>query len=396
MSPEPEHPSTPEAPGSPAPVPDDARGPAPQDAPAPGPRVPVFDGHNDALAKLWAWGDDEGRAFRDPAAPRPEPPEGRFGGPYPYDHLDLARAREGGLSGGLFACFVPPARGGAPRAQPEALAAVLAQVAILRRMARLSGGALRPCRTAAEVEAAPRGSLAAVLHLEAADAIDPGLDALEVLHAAGLRSLGLVWSHANAFATGAPFRAGATSEDDGPGLTDAGRALVRACDDLGILVDTSHLNAAGLRDVARLSRRPVVATHSNAHALAPTSRNLTDDQLDLIAGTGGVVGLNFGTSFLRHDLRRDPDTGLDVMVRHLEHLMGRLGEGGVALGSDLDGTPPPAAIGDAAGFARLVAALRAAGWDEALIARVARGNWLRVLRDAEGRPGRPAPAGPSP
>ena len=345
--------------------------------------MPVFDGHNDALARLWAQGDDAGASFLDPAAPRPEPPEDRFAGRYPYDHLDLPRARAGGLAGGLFASFVPPARGGATRPQPEALAIVLSQVAILRRIARASGGAVRHCRTAAEVEAAPPGTLAAVLHLEGADAIDPGLDALEALHAAGLRSLGLVWSHANAFAAGTPFRAGATSEDGGAGLTCAGRALVAACDDLGILLDTSHLNAAGLRDVARLSRRPVIATHSNAHALAPTSRNLTDAQLDLIAGTGGVVGLNFGTSFLRADLRRDPDTGLDVMLRHLEHLLGRLGEGGVALGSDLDGAPPPAAIGDTAGFARLVAALRAHGWGEALIARVARENWLRVLRDAE-------------
>ena len=380
----PHDPTPPEAPRRPAPNPHD---------PGHGPPVPIFDGHNDALAKLWALGDDAGARFLDPAAPRPRAPRARFGGRYPYDHLDLPRAREGGLSGGLFACFVPPGRRGARRSQPAALRAVLAQVAILRRLARASGGAVRHCRTAAAieaaVEAAPEGALAAVLHLEAADAIDRRLDALEVLHAAGLRSLGLVWSHPNAFATGAPFRAGQTSEDGGPGLTDAGCALVRACDEMGILVDTSHLNAAGLRDVARTSRRPLIATHSNAHAVAPTSRNLTDDQLALIADTGGLVGLNFGTSFLRPDLRRDPDTGLEVMVRHLDHLVERLGEGGVAFGSDLDGAPPPAPIGDASGFQRLVTALRAHGWDEALIGRVARGlrNWLRVLASAEAPPG---------
>ena len=233
------------------------------------------------------------------------------------------------------------------------------------------------------MEAAPRGGRSpAVLHLEGADAIDPGLDALEVLHAAGLRSLGLVWNHANAFATGTPFRRG-SPEDGGPGLTDAGRALVRACDALGILVDASHLNAAGLRDLARVSRRPLVATHSNAHAIAPTSRNLTDDQLAMIADTGGIVGLNFGTSFMRPDLSREPDTPLDLMAQHLEHLLERLGEGGVAFGSDLDGAPPPRDIGDASGFQHLIAELRRRGWDEALIARVARGNWLRALERAE-------------
>ena len=350
-----------------------------------GPTVPVFDGHNDALARLWAWGDDAGATFLDPAAPRPAgaPRPDRFGRRYPFDHLDLPRARTGGLSGGFFACFVPPRRRGARRAQPGALAAVLGQAAILRRLARASEGAVRQCRTAADVRGAPARTLAAVLHLEAADAIDPGLDALEVLRAAGLRSLGLVWSHANAFATGTPFRAGATAEDGGPGLTDAGRALVRACDELGILIDLSHLNAAGFRDVAALSRRPLIATHSNAHAIAPTSRNLTDWQLDAIAGTGGVVGLNFGVSFLRPDLRGDPDTPLEVMVRHLDHLVDRLGEGGVALGSDLDGAAPPATLRDASGFQALIAALRRHGWDEELIACVARENWLDALAAAE-------------
>ena len=356
------------------------------DAP-PGPTVPIFDGHNDALARLWAWGDEAGRTFLDAGVPRPPGPPvpGRYGR-WPYDHLDLARARAGGLAGGLFACFVPPGRRGVRRPQRSALGAVLAQVAILGRMERASGGALRRCRTAAEVEAAPEGTLAAVLHLEGADAIDPGLDALEVLHAAGLRSLGLVWSHANAFAAGTPFRAGATSADGGPGLTDAGRALVRACDELGILVDVSHLNDAGLRDAARVSRRPLVATHSNAHAIAPTSRNLTDEQLALFAERGGVVGLNLGTSFLRPDLSRAADTPLELVVRHLDHLRERLGEDGVAIGSDLDGAGPPAAIGDAAGMQAVPAALRAHGWDEPSIARVAHGNWLRVLREAEAPP----------
>ena len=331
--------------------------------------VPIFDGHNDALARLWAWGDHDGRSFLDPTA-RPVP--GR--GSWPYDHLDLPRARAGGFGGGLFACFVPPVKG-RPRPQPEALAVVLAQSAILRRMERASQGAVRQCRTAAEVEAS--SGLAVVLHLEAADAIDPGLDALEVLHAAGLRSLGLVWNHANAFATGIPFRRG--TPEDGPGLTDAGRALVRACDELGILIDVSHLNAAGLRDVAEVSRNPFVASHSNVHALAPTSRNLTDDQLAILAERRGLVGLNFGTSFLREDLSRNPDTPLETMLRHLDVLRDRLGEHGVGFGSDLDGADPPDPIGDASGLQALPAALRRHGWSTDAVERVARTNWLRIL-----------------
>ena len=105
-----------------------------------------------------------------------------------------------------------------------------------------------------------------MLHLEGAEPIGPRLDELEVLHAAGMRSLGLVWSRPNAFATGVPFGFPG-SPDQGPGLTAAGRALVRACGELGVLVDVSHLNERGFWDVAELGDAPLVASHSGAHVL---------------------------------------------------------------------------------------------------------------------------------
>ena len=131
--------------------------------------------------------------------------------------------------------------------------------------------------------------LAAVAHLEGAEAVDPDLDSLELWHAAGLRSLGPVWSRPNAFAHGVPF-AFPSSPDTGPGLTPAGRALVGRCAELGIAFDLSHLNEAGFWDVARLDRAPLIASHSGVHALCPASRNLTDEQLDAIGASGGLVG----------------------------------------------------------------------------------------------------------
>ena len=200
-----------------------------------------------------------------------------------------------------------------------------------------------------------------------------------MLHAAGLRSIGPVWSRPNIFGTGVPFRFPG-DPDEGPGLTEAGKALVRACNRLGILVDLSHLNAAGFRDVAALSDKPLVATHSNAHALSAASRNLTDRQLDAIAESGGVVGLNYAVGFLRDDGRRVSDTALTVMIRHLDHLLARLGEGGVALGSDFDGALIPREIGDVAGLPALVGAMRQAGYGDALVERICWGNWMDVLR----------------
>src|SRR5439155_17471941 len=149
--------------------------------------------------------------------------------------------------------------------------------------------------------------LAAIMHIEGAEAIDPDLDSLEVFYQAGLRSLGPVWSRPNAFGEGVPFRFPG-SPDTGPGLTPKGRELVRACNRLGILIDLSHLNEQGFWDVARLSAAPLVATHSCAHALCASSRNLTDKQLDAIKESDGMVGLNFAVCFLREDGANDADT----------------------------------------------------------------------------------------
>lgn len=336
--------------------------------------IAIFDGHNDLLSCLQDEGETASQGFF----------AGRDG------DITLAKCRAGGFAGGLFAIW--PTNDPATRvdpmatlrvfpeiAQPRALADTLAQAAIFARLTRSWPDALRACRTVAEIEAArAEGAIAAVLHLEGAEAIGPDLDLLHLLHAAGLRSLGPVWSRPNLFGHGVPFNFPA-SPDTGPGLTEAGRALVRDCDRLGILVDLSHLNEAGFWDVAAVSQRPLVATHSAAHALTPATRNLTDKQLDAMAERGGLVGLNFGCAFVRPDGVKNPDTAPSVLIRHLDHLLDRLGEGGVALGSDFDGTMIPAFLRDAAGLPRLVQAMRDAGYGETLIRRICWDNWMGVL-----------------
>ncbi len=356
--------------------------------------LPIFDGHNDTLLRLFGRTGGE----RDWAG---------FFARGERGHLDLPRAREGGLGGGFFAVFVPtdpdapkpedtmpattsdtddlnlrpvPPTPGLAYAQRTALA----MTAGLFRIEAQSAGAVKVVRTAGELATCLQdGALAAILHFEGAEAIDTDLDALEIFHRAGLRSLGLVWSRPNAFAHGVPFRF-PHSPDTGPGLTDAGRELVRACNRLRIMIDLSHLNERGFWDVAALSDAPLVATHSNAHALCPTTRNLTDRQLDAIRDSDGMVGLNFAVGFLREDGKNDADTLLDTMVRHIDHLVGRLGLDRVGLGSDFDGATIPRAIGDAAGLPRLVAALRERGYDDAALRKLAHENWVRVLKKTWG------------
>ncbi|NBC95918.1 MAG: peptidase [Deinococcus-Thermus bacterium] len=334
--------------------------------------IPVFDGHNDTLSAALRHPE------RDLAVRQTE------------GHVDAVRAREGGLAGGFFAMFVagdgsggpgparpdPPAPEG-PIDPDHALRTTLHMLALLRRLE--ARGVLRVCTSADDVEAAmAEGVLAAVPHVEGAEAVCD-LDVLETLHALGLRSLGLVWSRPNRYATGVPF-AFPGSPDVGPGLTVAGRELVAACDRLRIVLDVSHLNEAGFWEVLERSERPVVASHSNVHALCPSPRNLTDAQLDALAERDGLVGLNFAVGFLREDGANDVGTPIETLVRHLDHLLARLGEDRVALGSDFDGATLPDALSDASRLPRLFDALARHGWDEPLLRKVAHGNWLALLR----------------
>src|SRR5258705_4988731 len=160
------------------------------------------------------------------------------------------------------------------------------------------------------------------------------------------------------------------------GLPPAGEKLVSACNEMKILVDLSHIPEKGFWDVARLSKAPLVATHSNAHALCPSPRNLTDRQLAAIRDTQGMVGLNFATCFLRPDGNMRRDTEVELMVRQLDYLIEKVGEDHVGFGSDFDGAVVPAEIGSAGGLPALVGALRQSGYPEPLLRKLGETNWV--------------------
>ncbi len=339
----------------------------------------VFDGHNDVLLRL-------GR------------PDG--GGPGAFfergdrGHLDLPRAREGGFAGGFFAVWIPSPKEQTPERTPRKLPPALdtayalrqsvAATAMLFRIEDRSDGKFRVVRSAAELQRClDEKVMPAVLHFEGADAIDTDLDTLHVLYRAGLRSLGLVWGRPNAFAEGVAVHF-QRSPDTGPGLTEAGRNLVRACNNLRIMIDVSHLNERGFWDVAALTDAPLVATHSNAYALCPSTRNLTDPQLDAITASDGMVGLNFAVNFLREDAARDASTPLEVMVRHIDYLVERIGIDRVGFGSDFDGVLISQEIGDVSGLPSLMSALRDRGYDDGALRKLAHENWVRVLRKTWG------------
>ncbi len=344
---------------------------------------PTFDGHNDILLRLHRnpanrdaiWLTGEGRG-----------------------HLDLPRMKQGGFAGGFFAIYIPSptahdapdhmtAMQNPPYALPlgalitddQALPVAMSMARHLLWMERSSHGAFKICRTAAEIRACLQtGIIAGIMHMEGAEAIDAELDNLHVFHAMGLRSLGPVWSRPTIFGHGVPF-AYPGSPDTGEGLTDAGKRLVLTCNQLKIMLDLSHLNEAGFNDTARLSDAPLVATHSNAHAVTASSRNLTDRQLGMIRDSRGMVGLNFATSFLRRDGRQSADMGWDDILRHLDHLLAHLGEDHLGLGSDFDGATLPQGIGDVTGLPALQQAMIDHGYGPALMKKLCHENWLALL-----------------
>jgi membrane dipeptidase len=340
----------------------------------------IFDGHNDSVQRLQEYRPG-GIDFLARSAD---------------GHLDLPRAVDGGLIGGLFAMFVRPehrpkddltvtktsyeVRLAEPLEPAYARREIAEQLKALKRLEARAEGKICIATSVDEIESiSPTGSFAVVLHMEGADAIDADLLELEKLYFSGLRSLGLVWSRPNVFGHGVPF-AWPRSPDAGPGLTPEGKVLVRACNHLGIMIDVSHLNEQGFWDVARLSSAPLVATHACVHAICPSTRNLTDRQLDAIRETDGIVGVNFAVNDVRPDADLNENTPLDLLTRHFHYLADRIGIDRVAIGSDFDGATIPAAIKDASGLPHLISALRSSGFDKESIRKIAFENWMRVFR----------------
>ena len=354
----------------------------------------IFDGHNDTIISLAGEGFDGtgGRSFFE----RSE-----------KGHIDLPRAQEGGLGGGFFAVL---ARGKARSSDPalttsgpreisnigrgfdesegwpppipleEAQSDALMRLGDLIRIARQSGGQAQIVTTAAELQhCLDNGIFAIELHFEGADPLDLDGRALETFYRAGLRSVGITHFRQNQYAAGVPNRFPGTP-DIGPGLTDAGKELVRQLNRMRVLVDLSHANQKTFWDVAAITDAPLVATHSNAWALSNAPRNLTDKQLAAIRESDGMVGLNYHVGFLRADGEMNPDTPISVMADQIDYLAEKLGIDRVGLGSDFDGAMMPAELKDAAGLPRLMQALADRGYGDEELTKIAHGNWVRVLR----------------
>lgn len=277
-------------------------------------------------------------------------------------HIDLPRLRAGGVDVQVFAVFV------APRSALRGPARARELIDTFHAAVRANAAQITHVTTVAEIEHAQRaGKIAAVLSIENGDALGGDLAAVDDLYRRGVRLMSLTWNPSNALGDGALGR-------QHGGLTDLGRAVLRRMNDLGLVVDVSHLSEAAFWDAVRATRGPLVASHSNAAALHRHPRNLSDQQLREVAKRGGVVGVNFYAGFLGAST-------LERVLDHIDHMVTVMGIDHVALGSDYDGIPQaPAGLEDVSKLPNLTAGLQRRGYSTEQIHKILGGNALRVFR----------------
>ncbi len=287
-------------------------------------------------------------------------------------HVDLPRLRAGGVTAQIFACFVPvdEYRRGAARHAMQRMDMLHQALEAHPDELLLATGAADIRRAKAE------GKVAGILGLEGAEPLEGSLEVLHCLYRLGVRNMGLTWNFRNEVADGV------MEGHEARGLTPFGVQVVEACNRLGILIDVSHLAPAGLEDVLRVSQHPVIASHSNAAALHPHERNLTDSQIEAIASHGGLIGVTFVTEFLAP---RGQRVTVEHVLDHIDYLVRSAGPDHVMLGSDFDGATMPKGLEDAAHYPALTAGMLARGHAESTVRQVLGLNFLRVFEEVTGR-----------
>ena len=278
-------------------------------------------------------------------------------------HFDLERSRQFSRCAQFFALFHD-----AEEAPADGLWAQCRRMHdfCLREMAD-NADIVRHCRTGREVdETVAEGKTAALLSIEGADLIDCDVYKVETVAQWGVRLLNPVWNRANVLS-------GTNAEEPERGLSAAGRDFIHVLEEHAIYPDVSHLSDAGFWDLVHIARRPIVASHSNARAVCPHRRNLTDDQFRAIRDLGGVAGLNLYLDFVGQPT-------MDALLAHVEHFLALDGEKTLCLGGDLDGCEALAAgMTGMQDVPKLYETLKARGYGDALLEDIFWNNLRRLI-----------------
>ena len=364
--------------------------------------TPLIDGHND-------WPE----ALADKAGDARWSMDLRHLDPKIY-HTDIERLRAGGIGGQFWSVWVS-----AEKPELQQVKDTLEQIEFVHSLARRYPGQFQLVTTAAAVRAAHKaGRIASLIGVEGGGQIDGSMAVLRAYRDLGAAYLTLTHSRTIAWADSA------TDNPQHEGLTAFGEAVVREINRLGMLVDLSHVSEGTMLDALRVSRAPVIFSHSNARALCNTSRNVSDAVLREVAKNGGVVMVNFAAQYVSEARRvwnadrsaeiarnnappfgglhigdpeaakqalaawekthPEPVTTIGEVADHVAHIARVAGIDHVGIGSDFDGVSAlPQGLGGVDRYPALLAELMRRGWSDADIAKLAGGNVLRVMAAAE-------------
>src|SRR5579875_666417 len=280
-------------------------------------------------------------------------------------HVDIPRLIDGGIDCQVFAIWSDPRRSENPTLRSlELIAQLLTEFDANRSKIRL-------VRTFSEIESAKdEKKIAALLSLEGGEPLADRPSLLRVFYEMGVRLLGLTWSYRNQLAFG-------NRENPKSGLTESGFEVVKEANNLGVILDVSHLNEAGFYDLASASRGPFIASHSNARSLREHKRNLDDRQIRLVADRGGAIGINFTPSFLS-----DTQATIETACKHIIYMTKLVGSEYVGLGSDFDGMEvTPVGLEDVSKVPEITRRLLESGLSRKEVENILGLSFMRVFRE---------------
>lgn len=297
----------------------------------------------------------------------------------PEAMADVKRLKEAQVICQFFAIFFPPKQnqypeGVKPLPEDEELFKKAREIFqnTIQKHGEVLGQAVNYQEVIRQQEA---GRVAGILTMEDGRAVLGSFERLQYFYSQGVRLISLTWNYENCF--GAPNSRDVKIMQKG--LTSFGKEAVGVMNDLGILVDVSHLSDGGFWDVAALSKKPFVASHSNCRSLCNHTRNLTDEMIHSLAEHGGVAGVNFEPTFLQEGKQ---ESTMEQIAAHIKHFVQIGGEECVGIGTDFDGIQGVFEVGEPTAMERLFAYLHRSGFSEDLIEKIAYRNVLRVIKES--------------
>ncbi|HLN30825.1 MAG TPA: dipeptidase [Gemmataceae bacterium] len=356
----------------------------------------VIDGHNDLP---WQFREKKDLSFTQIDISRPQKSL----------HTDIPRLRQGGVGAQFWSAFVPAES----MKDGSSVRQTLEQIDVIQRMVRAYPDTFEMAYSVDDIlRIHKQGKIASLIGLEGGHSIDNSLGVLRMLYALGARYMTLTHSENLAWADSA------TDEPKHHGLTEFGEQVVQEMNRLGMLVDISHVSAETMKHTLRVTRAPIIASHSSAYAVAQHPRNVPDDVLRLLAKNDGVVMVNFFSGFVdpqaaqmmkgmfqvARDLRvkypKDeefhvalkewyrehpiPRGSVHTVVDHIDHIVMIAGVDHVGLGSDFDGVSTlPEQLDDVSTYPYITQELLNRGYSKEDILKILGGNLIRVFREVE-------------